>query len=385
MIAKLRRLSARIDAEWKAAGYKTRDLPRIAARRLTGARPDRGFDLDALADWTLSRSRFPAACNPFGPFGPSTFTVWSNERFFVTVYVYRSPEVEVHDHDFAGAFVNLSGKTLHCTFDFAAAERIDTMVRTGEIRVASVEMIGEGDVRHIEPGSRFIHQVWHLDHPTVVLVIRTLPRTSPQPQFQYLRPAIAMETFREDWRFVSVPDRFRYTRKMTECLRDTAKGVGYIRQLIQRESPWDAASHLLENWRYLRNAGVLEDTLALGAKHQGAWFAGMADAGKGVDLFYSVRWWRLRKREDCVVLALLLTLRSWPAIRGELAKVLPDVEPADQVAESLERLAQEETIALPLAAGSRATISRALREHDSLSLDNPLRQEMLLRSLFEPA
>src|SRR5229473_2684376 len=159
-----------------------------AARR---GPPDRSFDLAALAGWTLSRQRFPEACNPFGPFGPPAFTVWSNAHLFVNVYVYNTPEVVVHDHGFAGAFLNLSGRTLHATFDFGGASRVDARVRTGELRVAALEMIRSGDVRLIEPGSAFIHQVWHLDEPTVVLVIRTPPRTPALRQFQYLRPAIA--------------------------------------------------------------------------------------------------------------------------------------------------------------------------------------------------
>ncbi len=388
MVPALRRLAARIDAEWKAAGYKPRDLPRIAARLLAEARPDRSFDLAALADWTLSRQRFPAACNPFGPFGPSAFTVWSNARFFVSVYVYTTPEVVVHDHDFAGAFLNLSGRTLHGTFDFAGAGRVDPAVRTGELRVAAIEMIREGDVRRIDPGSSFIHQVWHLDEPTVVLVIRTPPRTPALRQFQYFRPAIATQVLREDWRFVAVPERFRYTRKMAESLRATPKGLDYIRLLIKREQPWDAVWHLLENWHYLRAAGAIEETVALGAKHQGAWFAGMADAGHEVDLFYSIRWSRVARPEDRILLALLLTYRSWPPIRDALAELLPEADPAEWVAESLARLAAEGTIPLRLPPESRAMLAgilRGERDRDAVPrvLKRTLGQEMLLRPLFE--
>jgi len=390
MVAALRRLAARIDSEWKVAGYRPRDLPRVAARLLADARPDRSFDLAALADWTLSRQRFPEACNPFGPLGPPAFTVWSNAHLFVNVYVYNTPEVMVHDHDFAGAFVNLSGRTLHTTFDFGCAGRVDARVRTGKLRVAALEMIRAGDVRLIEPGSAFIHQVWHLDEPTVVLVVRTPPRTPALRQFQYLRPAIATQVLREDFRLVGVPERYRYTRKMAESLRASAKGLDYIRLLIKREQPWDAVWHLIENWRYLRSAGAVEDTVALGVKHQGAWFAGMADAGSELDLFYSIKWARVGKAEDRILLALLVTLRSWPPIRDTLAELLPEAEPGELIAESLVRLAAEGTIPLRLPPESRAMLWRFLlsgRDQDVVSRvpEGPLRQEMLLRPLFELA
>ena len=108
MITALRNLAEQIDTEWKATGYEPADLSGIAARLLSDIRPDRTFDLSALANWTLSQPTFPSACNPFGPLGPPAFTVWSNPHFFVNVYAYTTPEVVIHDHDFTGAFMNLS-------------------------------------------------------------------------------------------------------------------------------------------------------------------------------------------------------------------------------------------------------------------------------------
>ena len=73
------------------------------------------------------------------------------------------------------------GTTIHATYEFADAERIVPSVHVGELAVREVEVVRPGDVRRIDPGRRFIHQVWHVDQPTVVLVIRTgpLPATAP--------------------------------------------------------------------------------------------------------------------------------------------------------------------------------------------------------------
>ena len=46
----------------------------------------------------------------------------------------------------------------------------------------------------------------------------------------------------------------------------------------------------LDNWRYLRTHGALEDLIRLGVRHQGAWFAGVSEAGSEVDLFNSIQW-----------------------------------------------------------------------------------------------
>jgi len=363
MIDSLRRLAARIDREWQSAGSRVSTFPALAARLLSEAQPHRGYDLASLGRWTLSHRTFPPACNPFGPFGPPAFTIWSGSRFFANLYAYTSPEVVIHDHDFAGAFVNLSGTTLHATYEFADAERIAPAVHVGDLAVRHVEVVGPGDVRRIDPGRRFIHQVWHLDQPTVVLVIRTGPLSAPaRRQFRYLRAGFATEVVRDDALSVGEPERFRYTRKMAECLRSSPGGdVDYLRVLVQREQPWDAVWHVLQNWRHLRTLGALDDLIRLGVRHQGAWFAGLSDAGSEVDLFLSIQWEGVRSVQDRIVLALLLTLQGWPAMREWLERLLPGTGPEDRFVDTLGRLGDEGAIPLQLGLEGRAMLSCILK------------------------
>lgn len=385
MIAALRKLAERIDAEWKGAGYGAGELPEIASRALHDERPDREYELGALADWTLTAAEFPDACNPFGPLGPPAFTVWSNPHFYVNVYVYTSPEVVIHDHDFSGAFMNLSGVTIHCTYEFGGAGAIDETVHVGALRLKSIEAISEGRVRPIEAGERFIHQVWHVSQPTVVLVIRTPPLTPSPRQFQYLRPSIATQVFRSDSLSVGYPERFSYTRKMAEGLRTSEAGIGYVKRLVRGERPWDAVWHLMENWRYLRKTGALGEVIALGAKHQGEWFAEMESAGTDYDVFASIGWPRVVSARDRIVLGLLLTLGAWRPIRQSLEELLPGVDASAQVVETLGSLADARAIALDLPAQVRPLLAGALRNDTAAHADpklDALRDQPLLRPLF---
>lgn len=386
MIAALRNLAERIDADWRGEAYEPGALPAIATRVLADSRPDRVYDLGALADWTLTAPQFPDACNPFGPLGPPAFTVWSNPHFFVNVYVYTNPEVVVHDHDFSGAFMNLSGVTIHCTYAFGGADAVDETVRVGALELKGIEAISEGKVRPIEAGEGFIHQVWHVSQPTVVLVVRTPPLTPSPRQFQYLRPSIATQVFRSDSLSIGYPERFARARKMAEGLRTSNAGVDYVKRLVRHERPWDAVWHLMENWRYLRNSGALDEVLALGAKHQGTWFAAMDDAGTGYDLFTSIRWPGVVSPRDRIVLALLLSFRAWRPIRQSLEGLLPGVDPAAQVVATLGTLADTGALALELRPELRPLLADALRgdtpgPSDGAPLDG-LRQQPLLRPLF---
>jgi len=368
MIDSLRRLAARIDSEWKSAGSRVAAFPAIAARVLADAQPHREYDLASLAEWTLSSRTFPQACNPFGPLGPPAFTVWSDGRFFANVYAYTTPEVVIHDHDFAGAFVNLSGTTIHATYEFPDAERVDPSVHVGELAIRDVEVVNTGDVRRIDPGRKFIHQVWHVDQPTVVLVIRTGPLPAPRRQFQYLRSGFATEVFRDEALSLRAPQRFGYTRKMAECLRTSPDGgIDYLKLLLRHEQPWDAAWHLLENWRHLRTLGALDDLIRLGARHQGAWFSGLSAAGREVDLFNSIDWSNVRSVQDRVALALLLTFQGWRPMREWLERLVPKAAPEDLLVDSLARLGDEGAIPLQLGAEGRAMLSCMLQSDGNRS------------------
>jgi hypothetical protein len=383
MILSLRKLAERIDAEWKAAGYEPGDLPAIASRVLADGRPDREYDLGALADWTLTTPEFPDACNPFGPLGPPAFTVWSNPRFYVNVYVYTTPEVVVHDHDFSGAFMNLAGVTIHCTYAFDGPDAIDENVHVGALRLKGVEAVSEGRVRPIVAGESFIHQVWHVTQPTVVLVVRTPPLAASLRQFQYLRPSIATQVYRSDSLSVGYPARFANTRKMAESLRTSDAGIGYVRELVRREHPWDAVWHVMENWRYLRTTGALEEVIALGAKHQGEWFSTMEHAGTEYETFTSVGWPAVVSPRDRIVLALLLSFRAWQPVQKSLEGLLPGLDAAAQVVETLGGLADSGVVTLDLPPALRPLLSAALRDGAvaDTSLD-AIRQQPLLRPLF---
>jgi len=407
MIDSIRRIGERIDSEWKSSGSKVSALPAVAARVLHDEQPHRHYDLSKLAQWTLSQRTYPQACNPFGPLGPPAFTVWANGNLFANVYAYTTPEVVIHDHDFAGAFINLSGTTLHVTYEFDDAERVDPTLHVGDLAVRDVEVVRTGDVRRIDAGRRFIHQVWHVDQPTVVLVIRTGPLPRPaRRQFQYLHAGFATEVFRDASMLLDAPERFRYTQKMAQCLSSSSRDtVAYLKTLLRIERPWDAAWHFLDHWRDLRAIGALDDMLRIGARHQGRWFAGLAKAGDEVDLFTSIQWSGVRSIDDRIALALLMTFDGWAPMREWVEHLLPDSDPEERFVDTLRRLGDAGAIPLQLGDGGAAMLTcilksdgnrdawrRSVRETFSIeqrsdwtlanSIDRTLREHRLLKPLF---
>jgi len=382
VIRALGKLAVRLDAEWKAAGYRTGVFPKLAARHLDAFRPENGDRLGALSEWLLRSRSFPPPLNPFGAAGPPAFTVWANPRFVVNVYAYMTPAVVIHDHNFAGAFVNVLGRSLHCTFGFAGAERINPSVQVGALTLRAGDLIPENRVETIEAGSGFIHQVWHLGQPTIVVVIRTraLSRRAVR-QFQYLRPGVATEILRDATMVHRTSQRFEYTRKLMECLRGSSDGVTYATQLIKEERPWEAVWHLVENWQFLQSTGALDDVIARAAKSHGSWFRAMETAGPSIVLFYSINWHRVLRESDRVVVAALLTLDSWPQIAHVLRSLWPDTPPEVLVADSLRRLSKAGAIPLRLTDERHAALLAALRAGDGNERRSSFDEE-LLRPLF---
>jgi hypothetical protein len=390
VIRALGKLAVRLDAEWKATGYKTGVFPKLAARFLAGFRPENDDRLRALSDWLLRSRTFPAPLNPFGSAGPPAFTVWANPRFVVNVYAYMTPAVIIHDHNFAGAFVNVLGRSLHCTYRFADAERINPSVQVGALSLRAGDLIPEDCAETIEPGSGFIHQVWHLSRPTVVVVIRTRPLSRRTVrQFEYLRPGVATEILRDAAQVPQTSQRFEYARKLMECLRVSSNGVSYATQLIKNERPWEAVWHLVENWQFLQSKGALDDVIAGAAKSHGSWFRAMETAGPRIVLFYSINWHRVLQESDRVVVASLLTLDSWHQISHVLRSLWPDTAPEVLVADSLRRLAKAGAVPVRLNDERLAVLLSTLRgggerneSRQSHQLERDLGDEELLKPLF---
>jgi hypothetical protein len=139
----------------------------------------------------------------------------------------------------------------------------------------------------------------------------------------------------------------------------------------------------MENWRYLRGTGALEEVIALGAKHQGQWFAAMEHAGTDYDAFTSIAWPQVASARDRIVLALLLSFRAWRPIWTSLEGLLPGVDVPAQVVETLGSLTDAGALALDLPPELRPLLSGALQDGGTAGgkLD-PLRQQPLLRPLF---
>jgi hypothetical protein len=105
---------------------------------------------------------------------------------------------DIHQHMFSGAFHVMEGSSIHSRFAFDRAQSISAHIRVGDLRMNSTHLLETGSTEPISSGGDFIHSLFHLDTPSLTVVVRTHTDPGTGPQFTYLPPHLAVDPFHQD-------------------------------------------------------------------------------------------------------------------------------------------------------------------------------------------
>lgn len=189
------RLGDEVEAAWRDANYDEFQLPAIAKLKLKEHDlPSKLTPWDVL-EWAMMRPELPPQADPNASFGDPPITVYSGARFHIDVYFWFTGTTATHQHAFSGAFQVFSGSSIHSWYEFFPEDWINVFMRFGRIELKVCELLKVGDVQEIIAGKDYIHSLFHLDEPSVTIVVRT--RNSPMylPQYSYLKPHLAIDPF----------------------------------------------------------------------------------------------------------------------------------------------------------------------------------------------
>ena len=184
-----------VEQTWKDRNYDEAVFPEIATQALA--------KLDAVSKVNL---RDIIQCLQIDAiptqhqdqFSDLPLTVFRKPRFRIDVYFWLDGTTSVHQHGFCGAFQVLSGSSIHSQYNFERDHAINPQFSTGHVLFKNVELLKQSDIRPILPGRQFIHSLFHLDRPSVTITVRTHQCPSALPQFDYLKPYLALDPFYED-------------------------------------------------------------------------------------------------------------------------------------------------------------------------------------------
>lgn len=183
----------------------------VATEVLREAGAHRTFDT-----WTAVRELFetealPPQVDPDSSFSDLPLTLYRGDGFHVDLLHWLDGTTEIHEHAFSGAFQVLAGSSLHVGYRFRSTRQVGDRLLLGELTPSRAEVLQRGDVVPIRRGGDGIHSLFHLDAPSVTLVVRTSGGDSAR-QLGYVRPNLALDVF------APVPDAARRRIQAAELL-----------------------------------------------------------------------------------------------------------------------------------------------------------------------
>jgi len=367
-----------------AAGGDKDRFPEIAAAVLGNVPTPMQLDWTTLLeDVVAGRSLLPRQEDPGATFGEPPLTLFRSDRFFVSALYWLDGTTSIHQHSFSGAFRVLCGSSLHVAYDFDVREALSDQLRLGSLDRHAPEVLRCGDVRTIQYGDAFIHSLFHLDRPSVTVVIRTYSDGSSQPN--YLQPGLAFDAFIQDDLLAR-----RFQSLLSLGAIDPAAAWRAAKAFIQEEDLGTGFS-LLMRWAQRVDRGEsLFDLVAVMQRCHGEVVQDLQAALVEMLRSFSIvtRRRMVHDPEQRLFLALLLNLPDVTSMQGVLRQIYPERRPGDVLAEWVTELSHpqnREMSGISLSADSVAMLAGALRTCDPEALraiSTRVRPPELLSSLF---
>jgi hypothetical protein len=183
-------LASEIDAAWARVGYAEDDFCELAAECLS--KPfSSDFSFSNLARRICEGMELPEQRRSDEGFGQPSLTLHHGERFLIEALCWHSGTPAIHQHSFSGAFRIVTGQSVHTRYSFTPHCHLDR-ITLGELRLESIELLDDSTTVLIPQGSALIHSAFHLDSPSMTLVVRT--HQTADPELTYLPPGIAYDS-----------------------------------------------------------------------------------------------------------------------------------------------------------------------------------------------
>ena len=344
-----RRLGENVERKWREKNYDAAVFPKIAANELAEQSPAGHINaLDVIRSVGANHA-LPSQQDVSGHFSNLPITLFSGTRFYVDIYFWLDGTTTIHQHGFAGAFQVLSGSSLHSHYGFVPKQIVSPHFAIGTMTLEKTQLLSQGDIKQIIPGSSYIHSLFHLDRPSATITVRTYGLPSAQPQFSYLKPGIAFDPFLTD---PSITKKVQSVNLLFAMRHPDADSI--IKKMLLQSDLHSAFMILDAAYQHLSGDAVEQH---LGLSHSARRFDKLlgsvrARHGKIVDIFSDAfaegrRQGKLIQRRGNVTseelrffLALLLNIAGRKRILRLVRNRFPDHPPTETVLSWIEELSQ---------------------------------------------
>ena len=249
---------------WKERNFNEEDFPAVASRVLGELPPDQHVGFWDVAKWALTCDRLPPQSDLNEGFGQPPLTVFVGRDFRIEVLFWVQGVPGIHQHGFSGAFQVMHGSSLHSLWEFKTAEQVAMRLILGHVSLRKAELLRKGDTRPIVAGQQMIHATFHLDRPSLTVVVRTLVEANKQPQYAYLPPTIAYDPLGE------IPTVKRRTQLLRMLLQSgkRAEFREIIRHILGTEDAYSVFHFFLSTFGLIEDEDERHDLLLAGRLKQ---------------------------------------------------------------------------------------------------------------------
>jgi hypothetical protein len=256
-------LGKRVHECWLEQNFSPDAFPQIAVSALEARPPAGHVNLEDLMREFLMKDDQPL--QSASGFGQPELIVYDDPRFYIQVLFWLDGTTDIHQHGFSGAFHVMEGSSLHSRFEFEDARSITAHMRVGNLKLREAHLLETGSTVPIESGSACIHSLFHLDSPSVTVVIRTHSDPGGGPLFTYLPPHVAVDPLQND----ALTLRRKQLLDVVEQTGDAAYG-GWVLEMIEALD-FERGFFILQNGVvHLRNLGVWDEVLEAFSNKHGA-------------------------------------------------------------------------------------------------------------------
>jgi len=188
-------LGQRFESLWKENDHDVQHFSHAAEAALREMPPSEHLDYMEVIDWSQRSDRLPLQADLAGDFGNPPITVYQSNAFRIEVLFWVDGTTAIHQHGFSGAFHVLHGSSIHSRFAFKEHHRFSEQLLNGKLTLDHLELLSKGAIRPILSSAEMIHSLYHLDRPSVSVVVRTHYEPRAQPQYAYARTGLAYNPF----------------------------------------------------------------------------------------------------------------------------------------------------------------------------------------------
>ncbi len=264
-----KQLGEEVLAAWRLKNFSLPAFPAIASGALEQNPPSSVVDIEELIrDFLLSDEQPQQSLSGFGQ---PELIVYNHPRFYIQVLFWLDGTTDIHQHEFSGAFHVLGGSSLHSHFEFLNVNPITAHFRLGDLRLIDTQMLETGTTVPIISGTSCIHSLFHLETPSVTVVVRTQSDPGTGPQFTYLPPHVGLDPVQED----ALTMRRKQMFDALEQVGDPAY-ADLLLEMVE-ELDFERGFFMLQNGHaHLRSLGAWEDVWNTFAQKHGALSDGIA-------------------------------------------------------------------------------------------------------------